>query len=180
MNFDWPDWTDPEDEESDEDPTPTYIYKTLFVPVITYCISIWEATFDTELDQLQVIQNDALRTIFNIPRNQSAKYIYTKNKLLDLRQLYRYNLAILAYKNFNGFIHADAKFHYISKSIQCASFLKHSRIGDLRLAISNPESRRRCTYIKLGEMWNSFENDMRRTVDINVFKKAMFYNLFYK
>lgn len=73
------------------------LYKTLFLPILTYAIIVWGGTFPTHLHLLEVVQNDAVRAVLGLTRATSVAARYVTHDLLPLKQLYVYRTAVVVY-----------------------------------------------------------------------------------
>lgn len=95
---------------------PRYIllaaYNSLFLSYIRYCIIIYGSAAEVHLKKLQVLQNNAIRAIFRHCGHQGVTQLYNKYHLLKLKYLYKYELGVFAYKNFNERLPCDAIFYY--------------------------------------------------------------------
>lgn len=78
------------------------LYKTLYVPLLTYGIIVWGGTYATHLHLLEVAQNNALRVIFSLRRDASVTALYREHAVLPLQQLYIYRVACLMYKELRA------------------------------------------------------------------------------
>ena len=77
------------------------IYKQAILPLFDYAGFLLHSINISDRDDLQVIQNDALRTCYNIRRRDriSIKKMHGEAKLLSLSQRRKIQLLILMYKH---------------------------------------------------------------------------------
>lgn len=72
-------------------------YKALFVPVISYGISVWGGAHASRFHGLQVVQRDAIRSIFGLPRRSSVASLMNRHELMTLDQLFLFRVACIMY-----------------------------------------------------------------------------------
>ena len=75
------------------------VYKTLLVPVLSYCISLWGSGYDTAVHSARIMQNDAVRAIPNVKRIESVRPHFESFDLLMVDQLKDIAVALLAFKS---------------------------------------------------------------------------------
>lgn len=73
-------------------------YHALFVPILTYGIMVWGGAFQAQLRVLQVIQRDALRTIFGLPRHAGVVELMSRHRILGLNQLFVLRVSCAVHK----------------------------------------------------------------------------------
>lgn len=90
---------------------------------LSYLAPVWEnSATDILLNSLQVVQNQALRTLFRIDyyaNGLSTDEIGKKPKILSVRQNIRYNTAMLAYKVKRGQIKTNIEINTINNIHIC-------------------------------------------------------------
>ncbi|KAJ8875824.1 hypothetical protein PR048_023725, partial [Dryococelus australis] len=65
-------------------------YHALINSYLQYLVSVWEAATKSNLYPLQVIQNKAIKSVFNFPYTTSTKEIDLKTRLLPIRCMYEF------------------------------------------------------------------------------------------
>lgn len=83
------------------------IYNALVKPHLEYLIQIWGQAAKTHLQKIQITQNKLIKVLFNFNYLTSSKIIYSKTKLLNIQQLYSYNICILIRKILTQKIHTQ-------------------------------------------------------------------------
>lgn len=76
------------------------LYYSFINPHITYCISCWGNTYDTHLNLLQIIQNQAIRIISSSTYGANAHSLLCSNNILSVSKLVSYNLGIFCLRCF--------------------------------------------------------------------------------
>ena len=74
---------------------PKYLFKTiyhsLFQSNLVYGINIWSASTKSNIKKLQIIQNRAIRNLYNYKIETSVKCMHITNNLLPVTELIKYN-----------------------------------------------------------------------------------------
>jgi hypothetical protein len=86
------------------------IYNALVKPHLLYLIEIWGTAAKTQLDKLQRQQNKIIKLLFNYHFLTPTTTIYEQTKLLNITNLYKYNICIFIRKYFNMTIHTNLSF----------------------------------------------------------------------
>ena len=83
------------------------LYKALVEPYLSYCNLIWARYSSTvRLDRILKIQKKYVRIITFSDFRAHSKPLFKKLSVLTVYDLYKYQLAIFMFKNFNGLIPA--------------------------------------------------------------------------
>lgn len=77
-------------------------YHGLFVPIVTYGILVWGSAFRSQLRPMHIIQRDAIRAVFGLPRHASVAKLMQQHKILGLHQLYTVRVACAVYKQLSS------------------------------------------------------------------------------
>lgn len=94
------------------------IYNTLVKPHLMYLIEIWGSAAKTKLANLQIIQNKIIKMLFNYPYLTATSKIYEDTKIMNIRQLYTYNVCIFVRKALSKTIHTNItlkKYKHVTK-----------------------------------------------------------------
>ena len=75
------------------------LYFGLIHPYYQYCLPIFAATYNNHLEPLILLQKKAIRIISGARYLDHTEPLYAENKILKLRDLYKFNLGCYAYKN---------------------------------------------------------------------------------
>ena len=80
--------------------TLTATYKAITLPVIEYASTIWSPIIsDVNLNKLQIIQNDALRTITGCTSDTNTQHLHVETKILPLRNHIRLHASQMRQKS---------------------------------------------------------------------------------
>lgn len=80
------------------------LFFAVFSSRLNYGISIWSSASDTDLKQIQTLQNKAIRNLFQHDRMERTKFIHEENKILTVKQQTHYQLANHAHNIHNKHI----------------------------------------------------------------------------
>ena len=82
--------------------TKILLYKSLILPHLDYCDTVYMTTTETNLSKLQKIQNVACRTILGANKEASIKQMHTELELLTLFQRRQLHQAMECFNNINN------------------------------------------------------------------------------
>lgn len=89
------------------------IYQALLEPHLTYLVSIWGNATDTALKSLQIMQNRALRNVYNLNRltNRNDMYLNLVDDFMPVRALCYIHTAAFVFNTIHEKIHTNIIFH---------------------------------------------------------------------
>jgi len=146
-----------------------FIYKALFIPVISYCITIWGSAPNSIIDRVQVLQNDALRAIAGVYRSHSGSLLRKNFALLSVRHLYLFRLCLQAYRIFHGVSRNS------SETDQSITYrLRSQSLPNLSLPRITLEMHRNSLNFSIPYHWNSLPPSLRLIKPYSRFKGKLF------
>lgn len=74
------------------------LYRALLEPVIFYGLPVWGNTFSNTKRLFQTIQNDAFRAIYGVRRQQSVRFVFNQQQILDVNSAIKLKVALLVFK----------------------------------------------------------------------------------
>ena len=74
------------------------IYEGIFKSVLTYCMPFWGGLSKSDMEDLQVIQNKAIRAVLKKPHRANRNEMYSSSGYLTVRQLIFYHTTLSIYK----------------------------------------------------------------------------------
>ena len=85
------------------------VYFSLFQSHLNYMVQVWGVASDSVIKPLQVIQNRAVRNVFNIDRleNRINMYTHLVQNCLPIRALHYVSTATYVYSNIHKLIHTN-------------------------------------------------------------------------
>ena len=69
------------------------MYDSLIHSYLNFGIVLWGSTLKTYLNRLQILQKKALRAIHNAPYNAHTQPLFESSRILNLNNLYKYEIA---------------------------------------------------------------------------------------
>lgn len=148
-----------------------YFYKALFIPVLCYGLVLWGSTFDTHLRRLEVLQHDAIRTLFGLPRQSSVSSYMRQYGLLTVKQLYRYKVSSLMFSQW-----AIGNSYYSSqytRRLPPLYPLRNYSDRDIELFTERTEYCRRAPLYHHGKIWNDIPAVLRSAPSLRVFQRML-------
>jgi hypothetical protein len=143
------------------------IYTALFQSHINYMILLYGTACDSVIKPLQIIQNRALRNVFNIDRMENRVNMYTHlvENCLPLRALHYVSTASYIYSNLNKSIHTNVVIE--------SSRTRGRNARQLQPSIARTNyGKKNITTIGVN-IFNSIPNDIRSLKTSQVFKWAL-------
>jgi uncharacterized protein YunC (DUF1805 family) len=149
------------------------IYISLIQSHILYLISIWGSAYQTNLQSINVINNKALKIIYNFHWRKSTYEVYKETQTLSLGSLYKRNLCLLMFKiqfnllKCNIITEKNSDIHHYGTrnadklhiTFNRTNLGKHSVLSDAKL------------------YFNELPKEIRETERISVFKNELKYYL---
>lgn len=98
--------------------TALLLFKSLIVPQYDYCSTILFLVFDSDLRNLQLIQNRALRVILNAARDTSIASMLERCDVMTVKQRINYNVLIFIFKAMHHLLPAylSDQLNYVATS----------------------------------------------------------------
>lgn len=94
--------------------TKRMVYFSMFNSNVVYGITSWGAAYKTKIQELQVIQNRAIKNLFCLNRRTSTKQIHEKNNILMINQQYQLRATLLIHNIKNQYIHNNSHLPQVS------------------------------------------------------------------
>jgi hypothetical protein len=148
------------------------IYKQLFLPYLNYMAPIWGGATNYNLDRLQVVQNNAIRAIMGLRSTDSVRQFYKQFKLMRVRGIADYAIAIYAYKNFNGIFEPESSFTYITPTTRARRVLM-----EVIMPIPDLATTSHSVYYRIGEIWQGLRSEIKDSSSLEIFKSRMRSNI---
>ena len=145
------------------------LYISLVYPYLSYCILIWGHTHKTYLTKLFISQKKIIRIITFSDYYAHTNPLFTKLKLMKLREIYSYFMCIFFYKYINSQLPNNIfdAFFTLTTSIHDYKTRHHS---NLRPALHNTKASSFCIRVQGPKIWNSIPQDIKDCKLLNPFK----------
>ena len=130
---------------------------------MTYCIALWGGLSKQELDDLQVIQNKAVRVVLRDPPRSSRNEMFERSGYMTVRQLVFYHTVLNVYK-----IKLHKEPEYLFSNLQRENIRNNIIIAKTDLTLT-----RNGFIFRGSEGWNSMPLDIRRLEKVGLFKRKV-------
>ena len=87
------------------------LYYALVHMLVLYCVIIWAATYPTYLQKLKSLQNQAIRGVVGAYFRDSANPYYSQMKILQIDDLFIFEVAKFVYGFLNKTLNAFCKYY---------------------------------------------------------------------
>ncbi len=156
------------------------VVNALVTPRIDYCNSLLHGMSETNFNRLQVLQNDAARLIFGLPRWERATPIRQELHWLPVRQRVEYKTLVFVYKSLH-----DAAPAYLQQLVCRAVTTRNLRSGNKNmLVVARTRSKTGDSAFEIAGpiLWNSLPTHLKACDSLETFKsklKTHFFGLIY-
>ena len=134
------------------------LYYTLVHSHLTYGISIWGSTYPSYLQNLQKLQNKALKAICNAPYRSPAKPLYTQLNILQIQDVYKHEIAKFMF-NCNKTLTPTPFSNFFQKTNQVSNRSTRLSADQDNLYIPRYRNNRlqRCIKYQGVQIWNLYQ-----------------------
>ncbi|KAG5668041.1 hypothetical protein PVAND_015998 [Polypedilum vanderplanki] len=146
------------------------IYRTLIHSHLEYMNTIWGTASNAIIDPLQILQNRALRFVYQLDKRTSRVLMYTKlvDNIIPIRAINYIKAATFVHNVTHRNIHSNTTFlsaPYNSRSLRVINTLKQS--------ISNTNYGRKNITSHGVKLYNKIPNQIREFKDAHRFKRVL-------
>ena len=139
------------------------ILEGIFNSVLTYCMPVWGGTEKGNLQNLQVLQNCAVRHVLHRPPYSNRKELYDQMGCLTVNQLIFYHSMLTVYK-----IRVSGEPEYLRE------FLTDNNIrGNINIPVTTLSLAMKSFCFRAGTDWNSLPQEIRRIPKLVPFKQKL-------
>ena len=146
-----------------------YVFNSLFIPVVSYAISIRGAGGKGVLGKIRVLVNDAIRAIFDRRRCESVADLYGRHGIFSVEQLYYHRLAALAFKAARDLVPSDINFS-IAPRVPTRPTRRRTAFA---IAVSRNHFDDLCLAYRLPRLWGDLPRELRQSRSLKVFCKGL-------
>ena len=137
------------------------LYFSLILPYFNYCTTIWGAIYDIHLKPLELLQKRCVRIITKSTFLAHTDPLFQRCKILKIRDLFKYRVALRAYKDQN-IVAAQYNSNH-SYSTRSSSLL---RPDYQRLTVTQQS-----IHYLIPTVWNSIPVSIKNSKSLNIFKR---------
>lgn len=155
---------------------PTYylkaLYMTLVEPYLNYCCIIWGSPKKNgNMDKLHKLQKRIVRLITRSPYLSHSKPIFNKLNILNIYNLYRYQILTFMYRYFKGFL-PSLFTGYFSENNQVHDHGTRN-VDKLHCMNARTECRARSVKCIGPRCWNSLPAELTTCTSLILFKRRL-------
>ena len=152
--------------------TSLLLYKSLVVPYIDYCNTVYMVANETDLKKLQLIQNTACRTVLRADKRTNIADMHASLNLLTLADRRTLHFKTECYKNVHD-KNASLSRLFI---LECDIRVRQTR-NTVALSMHVPDLRsilgRKLFSYQGPTSWNSTSKDLRQAESVHIFKSSL-------
>ena len=139
------------------------IYHGIFESVLTYCIVIWGGLSKCDLEDLQVMQNKAIRVVLNRNSQSNRNEMFDMTGCMTVKQLIFYHTVINVYK-----IKRNQEPEYLYNQLKGENIHRNIVIEKTMLTLT-----RNGFLFRGAESWNSIPHEIRNISKVGMFKTKL-------
>jgi hypothetical protein len=144
------------------------IYKSMFESNLTYAIPIWGGYSEKCINRLQVLQNDAIRSILGIDRRSSISSLRSELGILTVRQLYKLEVLCFAFRNYGGFFEPEVTLPFKFGE----TFRARNELGIIKPIVNLTLTQNSLSYRMICE-WNNLGSAYKKCFKIEKFRAGI-------
>ena len=139
------------------------IAEGVFTSILVYCMPLWGGCSKGEIQQLQVIQNEAAQHVLKLPRRSGRKEMFDSLGWLSVNQLVFFTNVMAVYK-----IRRSGEPEYLAEKMNYDNFRGRLVVPHTDLSLAKDSF---C--FRGGDFWISLPETLRSIKDIGRFKTAL-------
>ena len=147
------------------------MYKSLVEPYFRYCCPVWGSRGTTAINELQKLQNRAVRIVTNSRYDASAKPIIKKLGWLTVSEIIRMETLSMVYKSINDLAPTYLTEMFSRLSDRSKRELRNTR-SDLEIPLRKSANGQKCFSYKGATMWNCLSLESKLSPTLKTFKKS--------
>ena len=147
------------------------MYKSLVEPYFRYCCPVLGSCGTTAINELQKLQNRAVRIVTNRKYDASAKPIIKKLGWLTVSEIIRMETLSMVYKSINDLAPTYLTEMFSRLSDRSKRELRNTR-SDLEIPLRKSANGQKCFSYKGATMWNCLSLESKLSPTLKTFKKS--------
>ena len=153
------------------------LYKSLILPHLTYCITIWGSTYKKYIDLLTIAQKKIIRIITYSSYLAHTAPLFTRFKILTIDHLHSYHSLLFAHKLYHH-LHPTIMTSTLNPSLPDRPYSLRNN-SNATLTFRSLQIARFGLKYKLPRFWNNLPLHFRNLQSIQIFKKRIKQNYFF-
>ena len=136
------------------------LYFSLILPHLSYCLLVWGSASDSLLKPLELLQKRCVRLITKSPFLAHTDPLFKQYKILKIRDLYKFRLAILAFGKRSELRDVFGRSHSHSTRNRDTLLPEFQRLSLTQKSIA----------FQLPSLWNNIPDDIKTSPTLSRFK----------
>ena len=145
------------------------LYNAFILPNLSYCITIWGNTYKSNINRIIILQNRAIRAIYNLQNRINTDEFYNSLNILKFKDIYKCKTILIMYDVLNS------KSTSPYKSIFFLKKYNYSQRSQYKFII--PSYRLQIKYFSIFYngpiLWNNLENSFKTYLSKSVLKRNL-------
>ena len=145
------------------------LYNAFILPNLSYCITIWGNTYKSNINRIIILQNRAIRAIYNLQNRINTDEFYNSLNILKFKDIYKCKTILIMYYVLNS------KSTSPYKSIFFLKKNNYSQRSHYKFII--PSYRLQIKYVSIFYngpiLWNNLENSFKTYLSKSVLKRNL-------
>jgi len=148
------------------------IYNSMFLPHLLYAIELYGSAPDTTLNALQIVQNKAIKALFQLPRLFPTDILYKELKIANIKILFKTRALSLLWKLLNE--DSVLNLHYVIKEQFAPAPHRYQFRDNKNFNISYKKSSfTSSSTMKLLLLWNSLPTEVKAQTTYTKFQESL-------
>jgi Reverse transcriptase (RNA-dependent DNA polymerase) len=144
----------------------TTLYHTLIYPYLNYCCIVWGSAYSNTLNDIEILQNRAVRIITNSPYRSSACPLFKQLNLLQVTDLYSFQVILFMYQVYHKNLPHSCLHFFVQNDITHNT----RRSNYFKLFSYRTNIRKKSISIAGPTLWNKIPNELQNSRNVNTFK----------
>ena len=148
------------------------LYSGIVEPHFRYCCSVWGCCGNTDINQLQKLQNRAARIVTNSSFDSPSRPLIVSLGWKTIRELVDEESRSMVYKSLNELAPQYMR-NLFTRNSACNSRSLRNSATDLRLPMKTSANGQKCFSFRGAKLWNSLPAETKQASSIDTFKHLL-------
>ena len=137
------------------------MYHSLFNSKLRYAILCWGSASLTRINNLQVLQNKAIRNMNKAPRYYRLDNYYLNQRILKIQDLYNLEVAKFMHGHFHGLLPVCFASFFVESRYLHSYHTRHSSLRNYNVTNFKTSKGQKSIQFLGPKIWNDIPHDMR-------------------
>lgn len=147
------------------------IYKTIIAPHFEYCATLLICMGETQITQLQRVQNRAMRVILQCNRYTKVEDMLDALKFMSVRQRLRYNICIFIFKILSDMLPTQLKDRL--QIVGREGTRETRQAGNIEIQFRNTKSAQKGLFYEGIKMYNALPAEIKNCDRLELFRRRL-------